>query len=164
MKRYVLIASFVLLCAGIAAAEDVAADRATAAAKIAVVAPTTASNQCSIKEEGQVNVSFNATETDATKIKATVDAKMQEITTVVRELTRTEPEVQSSNYSANANNNGGCTGTGPQSYQVYGNINLKVKPATSAPTLMASLSAKGYTVNFNVNSYRQCSTNANEGD
>ncbi len=115
--------------------------------------------QCELKEDGNFNVNFNLTETDVAKIKPMIDAKLQEVTAEAEKMKDVKIELQSMNYSANSNNNGGgCNGgsAGPSNYQVYGNFSLKVTPASKASALMEVFAAKGYNTSFNVNAYRQC--------
>lgn len=113
--------------------------------------------KCKMVTTAQVGVNFNNVESNVSTVKSSMDQKIAAITALAKEAGINTVELQSSNYSAYANNNsGGCPSPENMQIQISGNASFDVKPPEKAGDFMNLLIAKGYMANFNVNSYKQC--------
>jgi uncharacterized protein YggE len=139
------------------------ADEARAVA--AKPAPAGGAPDCPMHDDTTVNVSFNNNnEKDISVVKALVDRKTAEVQAIAKEAGVTSLDLQSMNYSinANGNNSGGCSASedsaapANMNYQVYGNLNFKIQPADKGTAFLEMLVKKGFNANLNVNTYKQC--------
>jgi hypothetical protein len=126
-----------------------------ATACVAVVAsagPVLAAGACAMTETANVSINFNGYDKDVVAVKAKLDGKIAEIKTMAQDQHFTKFDIQSYNYSINANNNGGDGGE-PQ-YQYSGSAGFQILPADKAVNFMVVLTKKGYHASVNVSSYR----------
>lgn len=128
-------------------------------AKPAIMSSTSAQN-CKMVETSQVGINFNNPLTDFKTARTFIDDKMNEIKVIAADLAIENLEVQSLNYNVYSNSNysgcGAAPANIPQTIQLSGSIAFNITDSSKASALMEKLGEKGYNVNFNLSSYRQC--------
>lgn len=120
---------------------------------VAAVMPT----NCQMVETAQLSLSFNNISVTLDSAKSYMNDKMGEIQATAGDLGIQKLDIQNVNYSVYNNNGGGGCGVAPATaYTLSGSVSLNTGSAEQAATLMQKLGEKGYIVNLNVSSYRQC--------
>ena len=112
-----------------------------------------AQHNCKMTETATVNITFNSMETDVSLIKQKLDAKTKELIPLSKEL-GIKLTLQNLNYNAYVQNGG--------EYQVSGNANYGVSPASKLEALMVLLAKKGIKAGMSFNSYSSCQTPSEE--
>lgn len=110
-----------------------------------------ATNRACPNENASLSVSFNGVDKDVSAAKSKLDAKIAEVKSLAGEEQFTKFDVQSYNYSINANYNGSYGGE--MQFQYNGNATFAVLPADKAVEFMAVLAKKGYQTSVSVSSY-----------
>lgn len=165
LKAVALLGISAFSCA-VAIAATGSEDRAVTAR--AAMHSTEPGQPCAMTEQAYINISFNQMNVDLADLPSVFNKKVEAARTVGKDMGIEKIEIE--NYSYNIYNNGkegqccgdDCVGPDAGGYQGNGNVNLSVVPSERAQEYTAALIKKGYTVNLNVNAYKQCGNNSGE--
>jgi hypothetical protein len=117
----------------------------------------TPTQNCPMQETGAISFNLNGTESDITKIKSLIDAKIEEVKAVAAEAKISDINLNNYSYNTSPINNGNCGATNPaSSLQYNASFTFEVKEANKASELATLLISKGHNVTLNVNAYKQC--------
>lgn len=121
------------------------------------IAASPAGGGCTMKEQASLNISFNMQAKTLAEAKTQYDEKMKQLQNFAKQQELEKFEPQSMNYNIYAQNNG--YNNMDKSYQLTGNVSYQLDSTAAAFKFAEFLEKEKFTVNLNVNSYRQGNCN-----